>query len=249
MTRERIDRVLVERGFAPSRARARAMIEAGLVSLEGRTLSKASELVDPHAALVLEPDHPYVSRGGLKLEGALGDLQVDPRDAVVADIGASTGGFTDCILRHGAQRVYALDVGHAQLHPRLAADARVVSLEGVNARHLEASSLPEPVDMVLVDASFISLTKLLPALVRLLKAGGRMLALVKPQFEVGRENLGKRAVVSDDGLRQAALEQVVQCAAELGLVLLGQADSRVLGPEGNREIFVLLCVPDRPRSP
>jgi 23S rRNA (cytidine1920-2'-O)/16S rRNA (cytidine1409-2'-O)-methyltransferase len=199
-------------------------------------------MVEPDAPLEVEFDHPYVSRGGLKLEGALADLAVVPDGAVVADIGASTGGFTDCVLRRGAKRCYAVDVGHGQLHPSLAVDPRVVSMEGVNARYLDEHVLPEAVDLVLVDASFISLTKLLPALTRLLAPHGRILALVKPQFEVGPEHLGKRGVVSDDALRMQALEQVKLAAEALGLASLGHADSRLSGPEGNREIFVLFAM-------
>jgi 23S rRNA (cytidine1920-2'-O)/16S rRNA (cytidine1409-2'-O)-methyltransferase len=238
--RERIDRLLVERGLAPSRARARALVEAGKVAVNGVLVRKAGELVDPAAPLAVEPDHPYVSRGGLKLEGALRDLGVDPAGSCAADIGASTGGFTDCLLRHGARRVYAIDVGHDQLHPSIAGDARVVSMERVNARHLERGSLPEPVDLVVVDASFISLTKLLPAVSTLLAPEGRLLALVKPQFEVGPERVGRSGVVSDDDLRHQALAGVVEAARQLGLTAVGHADSRIAGPEGNREIFVLL---------
>jgi len=217
------------------------LIEAGKVTTQGRPLSRVSDLVDPQAPLELEPDHPYVSRGALKLEGALVDLAVDARGAVIADIGASTGGFTDCLLRRGALKSYAVDVGHGQLHASLAADPRVIAMEGVNARYLDARSLPEQVDLVVVDASFISLTKLLPALVQLVKPAGRILALVKPQFEVGPSEVGKRGVVSDDGLRGAALAQVMACADALGFAALGHAESRLSGPEGNREIFVLLA--------
>jgi 23S rRNA (cytidine1920-2'-O)/16S rRNA (cytidine1409-2'-O)-methyltransferase len=238
--RERVDRLLVERGLAPSRTRARALIEAGKVFAEGALVSRASELFAAEVSLTIsELDHPYVSRGGLKLAGALDDLRLDLQGRVLADIGASTGGFTDCALQRGAARVYAIDVGHAQLHPRLASDPRVIAREGVNARHLCADSLPEPVDVVLVDASFISLRKLLPALVSLLRAGGQLLALVKPQFEVGPEHVGARGVVSDDDLRASALRDVCADAAGLALTLLGHTDSRLAGPEGNREIFAL----------
>ena len=209
--------------------------------MAGRVIAKVSDMVEPDAVFELLPDHPYVSRGGLKLEGALEDLGLDPQGCVVADIGASTGGFTDCVLRRGATRCYALDVGHGQLHPSLAQDPRVISMEGINARHLDAHALPEPVDLMLVDASFISLTKLLPALVPLLAPQGRVVALVKPQFEVGPQGIGKRGVVTDDGLRTQALAQVKQAAAELGLSALGHAESRLPGPEGNREIFVLFA--------
>ncbi|MFT3926289.1 MAG: TlyA family RNA methyltransferase [Myxococcales bacterium] len=241
MGRERIDRVLVARGLVPSRARARALIEAGKVTVAGRAVTKVSDLVDPAAPVDVAPDHPYVSRGGLKLEGALEDLGIDPRGAVVADIGASTGGFTDCLLRRGAQRSYALDVGHGQLHPSLAADPRVISMEGVNARYVDATSLPELVDLLVVDASFISLTKLLPAMLQLMKPTARMLALVKPQFEVGPSEVGKRGVVTDDALRALALTDVCAAAQALGLTTQGHAESRLSGPEGNREIFVLFA--------
>jgi 23S rRNA (cytidine1920-2'-O)/16S rRNA (cytidine1409-2'-O)-methyltransferase len=237
--RERIDRLLVDRGLAPSRARARALIEAGKVRAGGLSVLRASDMVPPDAVLEVEPDHPYVSRGGLKLEGALEDLTLEPRGWVAADIGASTGGFSDCLLRRGALRVYALDVGHGQLHPSLAADPRIISMEGINARHLAPEALPELVNLVVVDASFISLTKLLTPLVPLLKADGYLLALVKPQFEVGPARVGKRGVVSDDALRAEALAQVVEAAACAGLLARGHADSRLSGPEGNREIFVL----------
>jgi 23S rRNA (cytidine1920-2'-O)/16S rRNA (cytidine1409-2'-O)-methyltransferase len=187
----------------------------------------------------VQADGGYVSRGGLKLAGALEDLKLDPEQLVVADIGASTGGFTDCVLRAGARRVYAIDVGQAQLHESLRADPRVVSLEQVNARRLHEGSLPELVDLVLVDASFIGLAKLLPALVCLLAPGGRLLALVKPQFELGPERVGKHGVVRDDALRADALRAVVASAQTLDLVLAGQAECRIPGPRGNREIFAL----------
>ena len=238
--RERVDRLLVERGLAPSRTRARALIEAGKVRAQDQPVTRASELFASDVELsITELDHPYVSRGGLKLEGALQDLAVDVRGCVLADIGASTGGFTDCALQHGAARVYAIDVGHAQLHASLRGDPRVTSLEGVNARHLTADSLPERVDLIVIDASFIGLAKLLPALTPLLAPAGKLLALVKPQFEVGPERVGRRGVVSDDALRQAALDDVRSDAEQLGLTLLASADSRVQGPEGNREIFAL----------
>jgi 23S rRNA (cytidine1920-2'-O)/16S rRNA (cytidine1409-2'-O)-methyltransferase len=240
MKRERVDRMLVDRGLAPSRTRARALIEAAKVRADGALVTHASALFHAHVVLSLsELDHPYVSRGGLKLQGALDDLHVDLRGLVLADIGASTGGFTDCALSRGAARVYAIDVGHDQLHPSLRSDPRVLAQEGVNARHLTRASLPEPVDLVLVDASFISLSKLLPALTTLLCDQGKLLALVKPQFEVGPERVGARGVVDDDALRTEALRDVSQAAAELGLQLLGSVDSQIAGPEGNREIFAL----------
>ena len=240
MARARVDRLLVERGLAPSRTRARALIEAGKVCANGALVTRASESFEPHVELVLtELDHPYVSRGGVKLEGALRDFGLDVRDAVVADIGASTGGFTDCLLQRGAARVYAIDVGHEQLHPKLRADARVRVMEGVNARELQSADLPERVDLVVIDASFISLEKLLGAVLPLLKREGELLALVKPQFELGPTKVGPRGVVRADDLRQEAVASVTQSAAQLGLVRVRMADSQLPGPMGNREIFVL----------
>lgn len=240
--KERVDKLLVERGLAPSRTRARALIEAGKVTSDGVAIARPSELLARSCTLaVSELDHPFVSRGGLKLDGALDDLGLAVTALVVADIGASTGGFTDCVLRRGATRVYAIDVGHGQLHPSLQTDPRVIAQEGVNARHLTAASLPECVDLVLVDASFISLEKLVPALVSLLKPAGKLLALVKPQFELGPALVGRRGVVSDDALRLRALEGVAAAAAACGLSALGNVDSRVRGPEGNREIFALFA--------
>jgi 23S rRNA (cytidine1920-2'-O)/16S rRNA (cytidine1409-2'-O)-methyltransferase len=241
MARERIDRLLLARGLVETRTRARALIEAGKVSADGRVVQKPSELVEVGAQLDVAPHQGFVSRGGLKLAGALEDLRVDPAGLTVADIGASTGGFTDCVLRAGARRVYAIDVGRAQLHASLRADSRVVSMEGVNARALQAGSLPEPVDLVVVDASFIGLTKLLPALVELLAQDGQLLALVKPQFEVGPAQLGKHGVVRSETLRAEALASVVESARSLGLSLRAHAESRVPGPRGNREIFALFA--------
>lgn len=239
---KRLDVLLVERGLAPSRARARSLLEAGVVRLDGRAVHKPSTPCHESCELRLEGvDHDYVSRGGLKLEGALDDLGVDPGGKVVADFGASTGGFTDCVLQRGATRVYAIDVGTAQLHARLRADPRVVSLEGVNARHLAQGSLPEPVDLVVIDASFIGLSKLLPAARAVLREGGEVLALVKPQFEVGAAHVGKRGVVRDARQRARALEDVKAAAAALGFAVRGDAECRIPGPEGNRESFLLLA--------
>jgi 23S rRNA (cytidine1920-2'-O)/16S rRNA (cytidine1409-2'-O)-methyltransferase len=239
--KERIDRLLVARGLAETRSRAQALIEQGKVYVAGKLVDKASAQVATDLELQVAEHEAYVSRGGEKLAGALTDLGLSTQGLVVADIGASTGGFTDCVLRNGAERVYAIDVGHGQLHPALLRDARVVNIERTNARELRADSLPERVDLVVVDASFIGLGKLLPALVSLLKEGGRLLALVKPQFEVGPERVGKRGVVHDDELRQQALAQVIAAAAPLGLRALKSSDCKLPGPEGNREIFVLFA--------
>jgi 23S rRNA (cytidine1920-2'-O)/16S rRNA (cytidine1409-2'-O)-methyltransferase len=234
--RPRADQRLVELGLAESRSKAQACILAGQVFLGDARIEKAGQAVDPEAQLTLKgPPHPYVSRGGVKLEGALDDLGVDVTGLVVADFGASTGGFTDCVLQRGAARVYAIDVGYGQLHHRLRTDDRVVVMERTNARHLEA--LPEPVDLVVIDASFIGIGKLLPAAVAVLGEAGRVLGMVKPQFEVGREGLDK-GVVRDGELRRQAIDRASEEAAALHLSEEGRVDSRLAGPEGNVEAFV-----------
>ena len=182
---------------------------------------------------------PYVSRGGLKLEAALRHFQLDVRGAVCADVGASTGGFTDCLLQAGAAKVHALDVGRGQLHARLRSDPRVVLHEGVNARHLASSDLPESVSVLVLDVSFISLTQVLPATVPFLRPGGVTVALVKPQFEAGRGQVGKGGVVRDDAVRAEAVARVRACIENLGLLPVGMLDSPIHGPAGNREILLV----------
>ena len=251
--KQRVDLLLVERGLAPSRERARALILAGKVYSGTRRIDKAGDQVALTADLgVRGEDHPYVSRGGVKLAGALDAFGLDPRGVVAGDFGASTGGFSDCLLQRGAARVYAIDVGRAQLHERLRRDPRVVVMESTNARHLHAGDLPEPLDWIVIDASFIGLAKLLPAARALLHPGGTVVALVKPQFEVGRERVGKGGVVRDELARAEAIAAVAADAEALGLRLRGQADSVLPGPAGNRECFVWLAAPaDRglPASP
>jgi 23S rRNA (cytidine1920-2'-O)/16S rRNA (cytidine1409-2'-O)-methyltransferase len=239
--KQRADLLLVERGLAPSRERARALILAGKVFSGTRRIEKAGESLARGAELgVRGEDHPYVSRGGVKLAGALDAFGLDPRGVVAADFGASTGGFSDCLLQRGAARVYAIDVGRAQLHDRLRHDARVVVMERTNARHLQPGDLPEPLDWIVIDASFIGLAKLLPAARALLRPGGTVVALVKPQFEVGRDRVGKGGVVRDEQARADAIATVASDAAALGFELRGQADSVLPGPAGNRECFVWL---------
>jgi len=225
----------------PSRTRAQALIRAGRVLVDEVPVDKPGTRVPAQAAVRLrgEPQR-YVSRGGEKLAGALEDLGVAPRGAVCLDVGASTGGFTDCLLQAGARRVVAVDVGYGQLDWRLRGDARVLVRERTNARHLEARDLPpEPVDLVTVDASFISATLLLPRLAELCP-GADFLVLVKPQFEVGRGRVGPGGVVREDALRAEAVERVRACGEALGLREAGRADSRLAGPRGNREVFLLL---------
>jgi 23S rRNA (cytidine1920-2'-O)/16S rRNA (cytidine1409-2'-O)-methyltransferase len=240
--RLRLDTLLVERGLAPTRSKAQGLILAGEVRVAGERVDKAGALVPADAEVTLagRAALKYVSRGGLKLEGALSDLGVSPRGRVALDVGASTGGFTDCLLRHGAARVYAVDVGRAQLAWRLRQDPRVVALEGQHINALAAGAVPEPVDLATADVSFISLAKVLPAIHRLLRPGGDLLAMVKPQFEVGRGAVGKGGVVRDPALRRAAVEGVARAARASGFHVVGEAESRLPGPKGNREVFLHL---------
>lgn len=238
--KERLDVLLVEAGLAPTRARAQALVLAGQVVVDDQRVDKPGTRVSAEAVLRLKGEPmPYVSRGGLKLEAALHHFQLEVKGAVCADVGASTGGFTDCLLQAGAARVYALDVGKGQLHERLRSDVRVVSREGVNARYLESAHLPEPVGVLVLDVSFISLTLVLPAAVPFLASGGLLVALVKPQFEAGRAQVGKGGVVRDDAVRAEAVARVRQCLESLGVAVLGELDSPVHGPAGNREILLV----------
>ncbi|HEY1334754.1 MAG TPA: TlyA family RNA methyltransferase, partial [Myxococcaceae bacterium] len=238
--KERLDLLLVDLGLAATRAKAQALVLAGQVVVDDQRVDKPGTRVSTDAAIRLKGEPmPYVSRGGLKLEAALKHFQLDVRGAVVADVGASTGGFTDCLLQAGATKVHALDVGRGQLHARLRGDPRVVLHEGINARHLGPSDLPEAVSVLVLDVSFISLTQVLPATVRFLAPGGVTVALVKPQFEAGRTQVGKGGVVRDDAVRAEAVARVRACMEELGLVPIGTLDSPVHGPAGNREILLV----------
>lgn len=220
---------------------------AGEVLVDGAVIDKPGTRIKPDAEVRLRGAAArFVSRGGEKLAGALEDLGVDPAGRSCLDVGASTGGFTDCLLQRGARRVVAVDVGHGQLHEKLRADPRVVVVERANARHLEASALGgEPVELAVVDVSFISVRLLLPKLAELAPAAGWLL-LVKPQFEVGREQVGRGGVVRDDALRRQAADAVRAAAEALGWRFAGQAESRVAGPKGNREIFLWMEAPLAP---
>jgi 23S rRNA (cytidine1920-2'-O)/16S rRNA (cytidine1409-2'-O)-methyltransferase len=240
----RLDKLLVERGLCDSRTRAQALILAGEVVVGEHAVNKPGTLVDADASLRLKADpNPYVSRGGLKLRGALDAFAVDPRDAVCLDVGASTGGFTDCLLQAGAARVYAIDVGYGQLAWKLASDPRVVAIDRQNIRELRPEQIPEPIDLVVADCSFISLTKVLGHLPPFLRAGATLIVLVKPQFEVGREHVGKGGIVRDDALREQALAQVEAHARELGFVVRGHVASTIAGRDGNREWLTYLIWP------
>lgn len=235
----RADVALVERGLASSRAQAQALILAGRVFSAERRVEKAGEQIGQDVELGVRGAPRFVSRGGDKLEGALTDLEVDVRGAVVVDVGASTGGFTDCVLQHGAVKVYAVDVGHGQLAQKLRDDPRVVVMERTNARHLDARSFEEPVGLVVVDASFIGIEKLMPAIAALSPSGARLLALVKPQFEAGRDAARRaRGVIRDPVVREAAITEARRAIEDAGFEILGEHDSRLAGPKGNVERFV-----------
>ena len=240
----RLDRLLVERGLAASRQRAAALILAGRVTVEGRRAEKAAQQVAPDARLeVLEEDEGYVSRGGLKLAGALDGFSLTVAGLVAMDVGASTGGFTDCLLRRGARRVYAVDVGYGQIAWRLRQDARVVVLERTNVRYLEREKIPEPVDLAAIDTSFISLTKVIPRVLEFLSGNGWLLALIKPQFEVGRGLVGKGGVVRQPELHRRVVSDLERFCRDQGLAVEGVVESPLLGPKGNREFFILAGKP------
>ena len=241
--RERIDKLLVERGLAQSRARAQALVMAGAVLVGEQRVEKPSETYPPDAPLRVrgsdDPAARYVGRGGLKLEAALKAFALDVAGLVCVDVGASTGGFTDCLLQHGARRVVAVDVGHNQLDWRLRTDPRVEVREGVNARHLQREEFAERFDLAVMDVSFISATKVLPAVVPLLGEGGRVVVLIKPQFEVGKGEVGKGGVVRDPAQHARVVEEVNASARALGLTVKGVTDSPITGADGNREFLAL----------
>lgn len=228
-----------QRGLAPTREKAQALILAGQIHINGRRADKAGMPVpaDARVELVGEPPR-YVGRGGIKLEGALEDFSLDPSGKICLDIGSSTGGFTDCLLQHGAARVYAVDVGKGQLDWKLRQDARVVVREGINARHLKPEDIGEPVDWVTLDAAFISVAKILPAALACARPGATFLILVKPQFELSQKQVGKGGIVRDPALHREAVEKVSQAAVEVGLGEIQVRESRLPGAEGNREFFL-----------
>ncbi|MEW6658731.1 MAG: TlyA family RNA methyltransferase [Thermodesulfobacteriota bacterium] len=243
-SKERLDTLLVDRGLAETRSKAQALILAGRVEVAGRVETKAGTLVPGDAEIILKPaPHQFVSRGGEKLAGALAHFQVNPRGKLALDVGASTGGFTHCLLIQGAAKVYAVDVGYGQLDASLRQDPRVVVLERRNIRHLPPEDVPEPVDLITLDLSFISLTLVLPKVLEFLRPGGEILALVKPQFEVGKGQVGKGGVVRDFKLQQDAVEKVARAARSLGLKVNPAYPSALKGPKGNQEYFLYLTSP------
>ncbi|MFC7334416.1 TlyA family RNA methyltransferase [Rhodocista pekingensis] len=236
----RVDQALVDRGLAESRSKAQALVLAGLVFTGTRRIDKAGDTLAADQPLTVKgQEHPWVSRGGLKLVKGLDTFGIDPTGLVCLDVGASTGGFTDVLLSRGAARVYAVDVGHGQLAWKLREDPRVVVLEKTNARHLSAEQVPEPVDLVVCDASFIGLETVLPAPLALARPGAGLVALIKPQFEVGKGRVGKGGVVREPELHQEVCERIGGWLAGLpGWRVLGIAESPIQGPEGNREFLI-----------
>jgi len=236
--------LVTDRGLAPSRERAQALILSGVVLVNGRPVTKAgTQFADDVDLSLQSPDHPYVGRGGLKLAHALDVFGVTVQDRIALDIGASTGGFTDVLLKRGAAHVVALDVGHGQLDWTLRNDARVLVLERVNARALTLADIPSRVDLVTVDVSFISLRHIFPRIPGLLNPAGDVVALVKPQFEAGRSEVGKHGVVKDEAVQQRVVEDASAWAAEVGLVRAGMTESPITGDAGNREFFLHLKGP------
>ncbi|HXG51328.1 MAG TPA: TlyA family RNA methyltransferase [candidate division Zixibacteria bacterium] len=239
-TRERLDKLLVQRRLVASREEARGLILAGEVLVDRRPITKAGALVDRGAEIRLKERSPYVSRGGVKLERALAVFGISVAGRIVLDVGASTGGFTDCLLAHGASRVYAVDVGYGQLDWKLRNDPRVVVLEKRNVRYLRPADLPSPADLATIDVSFISLRLVLPAVRALLAPPGEIVALIKPQFEVGKGKVGKGGVVRSAEEHARVIEEIKTAAAALDLETLGVVESPLLGPKGNREFFIHL---------
>lgn len=241
MKKDRLDSLLAEKGFFPSRERAKAAIMAGIVLVDGEKIDKVGTKVDIDAEIrIIGSDLRYVSRGGLKLEKAIEEFSLDLTGQKVLDVGASTGGFTDCSLQNGAAKVYAVDVGYGQLDWKLRQDHRVIVLERTNARYLTATHISEQVDLITIDASFISLDKIIPVVKNFLKETGSMLALIKPQFEAGREKVGKKGVVRDPKIHQEVISHVIKEAEKQHLYCWGLTYSPITGPEGNIEYLVLL---------
>jgi 23S rRNA (cytidine1920-2'-O)/16S rRNA (cytidine1409-2'-O)-methyltransferase len=236
----RLDQALVQRGFFPSRHQAQSAIMAGEVRIDGRVAAKASDSVQDGHEITVAPRSRYVGRGGIKLEGALAHFQVSCSGKVALDIGASTGGFTDCLLQHGTVKVFAVDVGHGQLAWKIRDDPRVITLEKTNARHLSHVEIPEPVDICVIDVSFISLTLILPKAFELLTPDGVILALIKPQFELARADVGRGGIVRSPELHEKAQQKVAGFAENMGARVRGLVPSNITGTDGNQEFFICL---------
>lgn len=238
--KSRIDLLVVERGLVSSRARAQALVMAGKVVVDGKTIDKPGALVNVSSEVILKEDLPYVGRGGLKLAGALSAFKIDVTGLAAIDVGSSTGGFTDCLLQRGASRVFAIDVGKGLLDWTLRNDPRVTVLEGVNVRYIDKDAVSPRADMAVIDVSFISLEKVLPSVVNMVSDHGAIFALVKPQFEVGKGEVGKGGIVRDEEKQKRAVERVIEFARSIGLEKIGTCESPVTGAKGNREFWVFL---------
>lgn len=242
----RLDKLLVDKNICPTRERARALIMSGAVLVGETRTDKAGALVSPDADIRIEgEDNPYVSRGGLKLKGALQGFGIDVGDLVILDVGASTGGFTDCLLQEGARKVYALDVGYGQLAWKLRIDERVVCIERTNIRYFEGVGIEDTIDMATIDTSFISLKIVLPAVLKLIKKNNAIiLALIKPQFEAGRGEVEKHGVVRNPDVHKKIIEEIKEFCMGVGLSVIGVCESPLMGPKGNREFFIYLSKQD-----
>lgn len=239
--KERLDLLLVKRGFYPSREKAKAAIMAGIVFVDGQKSDKAGNMIDTEAELFVKENLcPYVSRGGLKLEKSMGEFGLNLKDTVCMDIGASTGGFTDCMLQNGAVKVYAIDVGYGQLDWKLRNDRRVINMEKCNVRYLDTDKIEEPIDFISIDVSFISLKLIFPVAASVLADQGEIVCLVKPQFEAGREQVGKKGIVRDRKVHEEVIEKVIGYAADNGLYPQGLTYSPVTGAKGNIEYLLHL---------
>ena len=245
--RQRLDLLLVKRQLAPSRERAQSLIMAGKVLVNAERVDKPGKSVNLDSELVVQAqDHPYVSRGGVKLAGAIREFQIEVLDRIALDVGASTGGFTDCLLQCGAEKVYAVDVGYGQLAWKLRQDPRVVNLERTNIRYLDSVKLADPIQLVVVDASFISLRLILPKLYELMTVGSQLLALVKPQFEAGRKEVGKGGRVKEEVVHARVLNEIIEASIILGFRMFGSCESSIQGKKGqNTEYFVHLKKPSK----
>ncbi|MFC1736407.1 TlyA family RNA methyltransferase [Candidatus Hydrogenedentota bacterium] len=240
MKKDRLDIVMVERGLAPSRSKARALIMSGSVRVDGKTVTKSGTGVSQDVDIQIEgKPFPYVSRGGLKLEAALDEFGLDVTGLTAADIGASTGGFTDCLLQRGVSHVYAIDVGYGQFDWKLRNDPRVTLFERTNIRHFDSTRIPG-VELAVADLSFISLRIVLPSIKSLLAPGARVITLIKPQFEAGRDKVGKGGVVHDPAVREEAVDNVIEAAEVIGFEVSGRIESPIQGPAGNREFLVMI---------
>ena len=237
--KDRLDKILTERGVAPTREKAKALILSGIVFVQGERIDKAGAMIALDAEITIKGENnPYVSRGGLKLKGALTHFGITVAGLTALDVGASTGGFTDCLLQEGAAKVYALDVGYGQLAWKLRTDNRVVCIERTNIRYYSGEYIRDKIDLATIDASFISLRLVIPAVVKFLEVNAGLIALIKPQFEAGREEIGKKGVVKNGEVHRRVVDDIDAFCRELGLDVVGTCESPLLGPAGNREFFI-----------